>query len=1561
MKRVIASIITFSILFGCIHNYAYASDFIAQNNEEVVQEESSDGYTVEIPDETPAKAANPDDTEENTDENGTGTGENSKTEDEQADDNGNSEAGQNPTGENPSGENPSVDGSDDTVSEGGNGNSESGNAENPSEENSQTELLIISQSEDACVYIGETVTFFVETTAVKPKYEWNFSKDGGETWQKCGYNGYRTGCLSFAAQSYQYGYKFKCTVRDEDLQEVTSNVFTICEKATKIVEQSTTVAANIGDTVTLSVKAEGNKLSYRWYYSQDGGSTWKKAMNYTVTDDQGNKTSIPYEGIKDTSLSFTVTNSNCDYLYKCAITDRAGNIIETDNMSLLSEGAAFSEQPKDEYRLLGEKATFHVVFQSPAANYQWLISKDKGLTWQKCGYNGYKTDTLSFDVQSYQYGYRFKCQVTDKSGKSTVSDECVLYEKETTLTTVSNEIEAEIGKEVSIEVAAEGNKLTYRWYYSTDSGESWNKCMSYAYTAEDGTRTSKKYDGYSTGKLSFTVQDVHVNMLFRCTVSDRRGKEYLSDNVALKVKLPELTISEQPQDVYGLINDEAIISVKAEGTSLKYLWYISKNNGETWTKSGYNGYKTSTLSFPIKSYQYGYMFYCVIEDKQGRKVTSDTVTIYEKETSIIKEPEDVVCESGDKVELFVEAEGNMLSYLWQRSIDDGENWETCSTDTYEGVDSEKLSFVANEETAKYVYRCEITDRIKSKTYSRTVRIEVKEADKLITLGDIDLESDNSLSGLSVILSREYIKENAVISENGSRTSLILSSINAATGSDVFLLHFFAKSEGRNSDITIKINNSKYTGNFTVPTYITEYVLPVKGLSKIDKLTVDATDYGQKIKISNFEVLSIDDKNLSEINLGPFDRDEAYQNILVSEDSAIGYQAVDLLSDGEYLYSLGKGELVIYTVDSGISSVVGSLNGLGNAREMVFSHDGNALIVSSRENGIFTVDISDKTTPRIMAEMPSQGLSTGLCVQDNYCFVASRRFGVEIYDITDLSNPFLVTLISGYNEEFYDCSIDGQYLYVSSWAESKISVFDIKNIASPEKVTEFFAGGRAAGTVIRDSLLYIATGYHSKDSSANVASPGYGMGNGLDIYDISNPASPKKVSSTKIDGRFFYSGFDHWNVEISGNYAFFSNAFTGIHVIDISDPYAPKKLSNIGVDIPEGSKNYKTIVSDTYVLPYDSTRYTRAIITTVAITDGGIYYATSTGNSYYGGVDIDSALGLYYQPLAGLVRENIKGGTCDYIVAEKNVDDVEFTADGVTVRETAKGEDIWSVCGYDGKYYCATGKNEIAVLNKNYEVIERHATSGVTKDAVVVNGVLYVAESNAGLGAYAINGDSLEKIGSVTYDSYSSVFTTVNVVDDNYLIAQVSWTRYAVINITDPANLKIAENISAGSMYDRSLLGQTGRCEYQSVFSRNALIWYKANESGRPKIIKKFTTTRYAEQNGIAYGNGYAVTIYNNGYFYYDPSTITQGEYTALPTITVPGTKLRGMPNIRDNIMVVTNCFGRKVTIVDIKDIENPVLITEFSVDGNPDEVYADEEGKYIIPLRHGGIMEIKMN
>ncbi|MCR5557056.1 MAG: hypothetical protein K6F75_05800 [Butyrivibrio sp.] len=1555
MKRVLAGILAFSIFFGCIHGNVYASDFIQESNL-TSTEESSDDVVIEIPDETPAKASGGASVEEEIDE---------ETET-------NTGADQ---------ENSSAEGStetEETVEEEVVPSDEENPADNPGENSSEEgpgsvtivdeeiqnngkapELSIIRQSENAFVFLGEKVSFFVETTAANPKYKWYYSKDEGETWLNCRYDGYDTGCISFEVQSFQYGYKFKCVVKD-DSSEVVSNIFTINERATRILDQSHSVEVNVGETASLSVKAEGNRLSYRWYYSADGGRTWRKTVNYALVDAEGNKSTVPYEGSTEDTLSFTTLNVHYSYLFKCAVTDRAKNVIESEYIALKSSGPVITEQPKDEYHLIGEKATFHVASESEGVSYQWYFSKDNGVNWYKCSYTGGKTDTLSFDVQQYQYGFRFRCEVKDGSGKSITSSECTLIEKETTVSLDSKEIETKKGENVKISVTAEGNKLSYRWYYSKDAGKTWSKCTNYKYIAEDGTVSKKTYEGYAGSTLSFVAQEEHFDMLFRCLVTDRKGTQYITENVIVKMSLPELIILEQPKDFYGLLNEEAIISVKAEGTSLKYTWYYCKTNGTTWSKCFFNGYKTNTISFPIKSYQYGYKFYCVVEDKLGNKVESDIATILEKKTQIISEPEDIICEPGTEIDLVVKAEGNSLTYLWHRSEDNGETWEPCSDSVYAGASTYKLSFTATEETGRYIYRCEITDRLLEKTYSRAVSVEVQGEKQCIWLGDVDLEANESIIGLEELVGSEYIKENAVIGESGGRIALTLTPKNIKSGNDFFLLHFFARSDVKNSDIRIRFNNNGYTGNYSVPTYMTEYILPIKGISSISKLVIDTVDAGQKIQIGNLEILSSDGKNILEFNLGVFDRDEDFKTNLVNEKSSVGYQAVDLLSDGKYLYSLGRGELIIYSLESEKREVIGAVYGVGNAREMFFCNGGNAIVVSSRENGIFTIDISDKTNPCIMAEVASEGLSTGLCVQDNYCFVTSRRYGVEIYDISDISNPVFISLISGYNEEFYDCSISGKYLYVSSWAEKKISVFDIQNVASPSKVTEFNVGGHAGGTVIRDSLLYIATGYHSTDSSSNIASPGYGMGNGMDIYDISNPSSPKRISSTKIDGRYYYSGFDHWNVEISGNYAFYSNAYTGVHIIDISNPYAPKKLSNIVIDIPATSKNFKAMTLNPYLLPYDSAKYSRAIVTSVAVVNGGIYFGSNSGHTYYGGTDISSAMGLYYLPIEGLTVETIDNATCDYEIDDKNSDDITYTVEGFEIRETAKGEDIWSVCNYNGRYYCATGKKEVVVLDNNYEVVERHETSGVTKDAVVVGDFLYVAESSAGLGVYYLKDGAFEKTGSVIYDSYASVFTTVNVFDDDYLLAQVSWTRYALICISDPTNPKIVENINAGSMYDRSLLGQTGRSKYQSVFGRTYLYWYEASESGRPKIIKKFTSPKYAEQNGIAYGNGYAVTIYGNGYIYYDPKTITQGEYDKLSAVKVAGVKLRGMPNIRDNMMVVTNCFGREITIVDIEDIDKPVLLAKFSVNGNPDEVYAEEDGKYIIPLRHGGIMEISI-
>ena len=495
-KRVLAGILAFSILFGCIHGTAYASDFINENNL-TSTEESTDDVVIEIPDETPAKASGEAPVEEETVETDTDE-ENSSTEESTEGETNKEESGEEEATEpNQPSEGEEVPSDDEKP------------VDNPGENSSEEDpglvtivdeeienvgaapkLSITRQSEDACVYLGEKVTFFVETTAVNPKYKWYYSKDEGETWSNCRYDGYTTGCISFDVQSFQYGYQFKCIIKDND-KEVVSRIFTVNEKATRILDQSHSVAANAGETASLNVKAEGNKLSYRWYYSADGGTTWRKTVNYTVVDAQGNKSTVPYEGSTEDTLSFIVLDVHYSYLFKCAVTDRAKNVIESEYITIKSGGPVITEQPQDERRLIGEKAVFHVASNSAGVSYQWYFSKDNGATWYKCSYTGGKTDTLSFDVQQYQYGYRFRCEVKDGSGKSCTSSDCALIEKETTVSLDSKEIETKKGETVKISVTAEGNKLSYRWYSSKDAGKTWNKCTSYKYVAEDGTSSWK--------------------------------------------------------------------------------------------------------------------------------------------------------------------------------------------------------------------------------------------------------------------------------------------------------------------------------------------------------------------------------------------------------------------------------------------------------------------------------------------------------------------------------------------------------------------------------------------------------------------------------------------------------------------------------------------------------------------------------------------------------------------------------------------------------------------------------------------------------------------------------------------------------------------------------------------------------------------------------------------------------------------------------------------------------------------------------------------------------------
>ena len=54
----------------------------------------------------------------------------------------------------------------------------------------------------------------------------------------------------------------------------------------------------------------------------------------------------------------------------------------------------------------------------------------------------------------------------------------------------------------------------------------------------------------------------------------------------------------------------------------------------------------------------------------------------------------------------------------------------------------------------------------------------------------------------------------------------------------------------------------------------------------------------------------------------------------------------------YIACFGQADSAISEINGNSPSVIGALYGVGNAREMAFCNNGEAVIVSSRENGVF---------------------------------------------------------------------------------------------------------------------------------------------------------------------------------------------------------------------------------------------------------------------------------------------------------------------------------------------------------------------------------------------------------------------------------------------------------------------------------------------------------------------------------------------------------------------------------------------------------------------------------
>lgn len=117
----------------------------------------------------------------------------------------------------------------------------------------------------------------------------------------------------------------------------------------------------------------------------------------------------------------------------------------------------------------------------------------------------------------------------------------------------------------------------------------------------------------------------------------------------------------QPKTAYAKEGATAKTTVKATGDGLKYQWYF-KNAGAT--KYSKSSITKSTYSAIMNDTVHGRRVYCIITDKNGNQLKTNTVLL-RRQASITKQPATTVyAKKGAKATVKITAKGDGLKYTW---------------------------------------------------------------------------------------------------------------------------------------------------------------------------------------------------------------------------------------------------------------------------------------------------------------------------------------------------------------------------------------------------------------------------------------------------------------------------------------------------------------------------------------------------------------------------------------------------------------------------------------------------------------------------------------------------------------------------------------------------------------------------------------------------------------------------------------------------------------------------------------------------------------------------------
>jgi len=481
------------------------------------------------------------------------------------------------------------------------------------------------------------------------------------------------------------------------------------------------------------------------------------------------------------------------------------------------------------------------------------------------------------------------------------------------------------------------------------------------------------------------------------------------------------------------------------------------------------------------------------------------------------------------------------------------------------------------------------------------------------------------------------------------------------------------------------------------------------------------------------------------------------------------RTLDCVVVGDYMYAICNGKLhTLRRTEEGFSRI-SATERLGELRQLALTSDGRGIICTARNFGLFSLDITDPENPRVAAHIDSLEMATGLDIAGNLLFVADRTFGVDIIDIADIYNPVFISNIP--TGETQDVCYSEGYAYAGVWAECRVRVCDVRDLDNPREVASIPLSGRGDGVFVKDGYLYAATGQFALGEHTPRENPGYGIANGLEIWDVRDPLSPVRLSVIRADGASYPGNPDLWRTYTAGKYLFFTSVHSGAYVYDISDRTAPRRVASYHL-IAEDCEPCDW--GERFIYPHRRGRTLERAGKPIPIVD-----------TWVDGDRIYLCAGLYGSGnnlFEARLPVSVGAPDCPnlrYADRRFTYDGSYYRADhGSVLGDSAMSyitdSQIRAVAVLGDYLYLAAGRRGVVVLDKHtLREIGSVPSFDITKDVKIGGGYLYTAESSAGVAVYRIDPEQPEHLTLVGQSPIANVVELMLSPDARFAVAHIS--------------------------------------------------------------------------------------------------------------------------------------------------------------------------------------------